>query len=111
MRISDWSSDVCSSDLLDPAEADQDIARMRRLDLEELALVEHLAHGFVHIIGLVGRGRDQCIEAGLNPVPRIGGRSEEHTSALQSLMRSSYALFGWKTQKKRIKNAITHRQH
>src|SRR3546814_982926 len=32
----------------------------------------------------------------------LDGRSEEHTSELQSLMRISYAVFCLKTQKKRI---------
>src|SRR3546814_7209064 len=36
------------------------------------------------------------------------GRSEEHTSELQSLMRISYAVFGWKkkTKKQHSRNAI-----
>src|SRR3546814_6076905 len=35
-----------------------------------------------------------------------GGRSEEHTSELQSLMRTSYAVFCWK--KKNSTHTITH---
>src|SRR3546814_5365602 len=32
----------------------------------------------------------------------VGGRSEEHTSELQSLMRNSYAVFCWKKKKQTI---------
>src|SRR3546814_15259365 len=40
---------------------------------------------------------------------RIGQRSEEHTSELQSLMRSSYAVFCLKKKKKKIHH--THTNH
>src|SRR3546814_10877170 len=39
--------------------------------------------------------------------PRRFGRSEEHTSELQSLMRISYAVFCLKKKKKRTKNTTT----
>src|SRR3546814_10264261 len=42
-----------------------------------------------------------------NASKQRGGRSEEHTSELQSLMRISYAVFCLK--KKNIKNKLTHR--
>src|SRR3546814_4211023 len=120
MRISDWSSDVCSSDLLEPA------AR------------PPLAHGFVHplreavalsanatadrrrpasnersdfdldlILDLDASGNGCLDPQILLDVPRVDrenksiahrgivagaiSRSEEHTSELQSLMRISYA--------------------
>src|SRR3546814_3940849 len=113
MRISYWSSDVCSADLrfedlaavgvdaaqftfvtfpgavpevaIDPAHAGdetvrfdraQDLAAVR-IDLMNLALAV-LAH----------------------PQRTLGpGRSEEHTSELQSLMRISYAVFCLKKKK------------
>src|SRR3546814_4241569 len=39
--------------------------------------------------------------------PERGGRSEEHTSELQSLMRNSYAVFCLKKKKKNTTNVIT----
>src|SRR3546814_2362108 len=83
MRISDWSSDVCSSDL----QADAD--RRRLGDAER---------------DLKGERRDlqgQRMPGQLffaDPSHQKGGagkqaRSEEHTSEIQSLMRNSYAVF------------------
>src|SRR3546814_4010287 len=108
MRISDWSSDVCSSDLgaVDAGEIFElaaarflveplHIARLgdldRRIDedFDELAVRDHRAHHFTFNT----KRRD---ERGQHDQPRIGhqlGRSEEHTSELQSLMRISYAVF------------------
>src|SRR3546814_4133262 len=96
MRISDWSSDVCSSDLDSPrflaqllnqvlAQSGDDLNRQRVLDFgagngmmgEELA-----RYG---VSRLVGADISAAAEAAL--------RSEEHTSELQSLMRTSYAVF------------------
>src|SRR3546814_4492221 len=95
MRISDWSSDVCSSDLP---------ARYQVLGS--------------HPNGLpAGAGNDRCGAVGWNPVGglqagwsarlrqrclrarRWSTRSEEHTSELQSLMRISYAVFCLKKKK------------
>src|SRR3546814_6641958 len=46
---------------------------------------------------------------------RIGERSEEHTSELQSLMRISYAVFCWKkkktTRRTRVRKLITTNEH
>src|SRR3546814_10828790 len=85
MRISDWSSDVCSSDLskslkekgmaVDAAMVER-IARLARLRLEP--------------------GEPQHLETEING---ILGRSEEHTSELQTLMRISYAVFCLKKKK------------
>src|SRR3546814_7688570 len=111
MRISDWSSDVCSSDLLVP---------------EQLAFDQCLGHrGAVHDhIGPVPARRQavqalgdqflarpafadhqhRAVERGreARAFDRVLKRSEEHTSELQSLMRSSYAVFCLK--KKKINN-------
>src|SRR3546814_8886916 len=90
MRISDWSSDVCSSDL-------RQVARWLKGDAEPGI------QGFFRLQGGgaqsgrqcrggrrgLGRRRDQ--EAGRWADRRA--RSEEHTSELQSLMRISYAVF------------------
>src|SRR3546814_3746511 len=116
MRISDWSSDVCSSDLVRagignwglgigtsgfaPAlrfheslipnsqsrllrehlaqEPEQLAERMRRL--VALALVERVAHQLAQLLAVGRRVRSDQ-------------RPEEHTSALLSLMRHSFAVF------------------
>src|SRR3546814_14580437 len=64
--------------------------------------------------GLAGRGTQVCVEGGCEPIEQgveleeleeaahlfhIDGRSEEHTSELQSLMRISYAVFCLKKKK------------
>src|SRR3546814_4395779 len=60
MRISDWSSDVCSSDLLGrDSEADADIAARRRdkrgVDADDVAVdVEHRAARIALVDGGVG---------------------------------------------------------
>src|SRR3546814_3802604 len=97
MRISDWSSDVCSSDL--PVLAEQAVAhheflapfkvqigsRMRKdIGVDQLA---HRAGTALHELELLGLAE---IHAGLR---NTLDRSEEHTSELQSLMRISYAVF------------------
>src|SRR3546814_7932742 len=116
MRISDWSSDVCSSDLHDVREIPRlDISK--RIDLPgspgnqanarvlplaaavrpckaQCSLVtEHKAAG----LNLQRVGKRRYCPYVRGPViicrPHAGGRSEEHTSELQSLMRISYAVF------------------
>src|SRR3546814_3115554 len=104
MRISDWSSDVCSSDLTGKvahaAAADQHDAVLLKVVAftrnvgDDFALVDqahlrHLAEGRVRL--LRGRRVDTGANAALLRV-RFH-RSEEHTSELQSLMRISYAVF------------------
>src|SRR3546814_1742923 len=95
MRISDWSSDVCSSDV------DRGHRRLRDQPAEIADRIDR---------GESGRGaragqeaRRQRPEHRLPGKNRGGGdrqrgelehrRSEEHTSELQSLMRISYAVF------------------
>src|SRR3546814_8580300 len=98
MRISDWSSDVCSSDLLPIARHDWNGAANWRAQLD----------------ALLAQDRDQAFDIKKPPLMRLAlvrlaparhcivwtrhhltvdGRSEEHTSELQSLMRISYAVF------------------
>src|SRR3546814_1882641 len=107
MRISDWSSDVCSSDLLgEHAVALLFLFLDVMLDL--LLQNQHLGV-IIFLIGLgllklqnqrLGRimldiGLVQIIFLDLAAKRRIENlfRSEEHTSELQSLMRISYAVF------------------
>src|SRR3546814_7276774 len=97
MRISDWSSDVCSSDL-DIAEA------LAAQAPDEIVLADTIGVAVpTQVTALIAATR-----------ARIGDRvvlrghfhrSEEHTSELQSLMRISYAVFCLK--KKKNKNITT----
>src|SRR3546814_5448320 len=108
MRISDWSSDVCSSDLMannyvetafnvpvTPEEASL---------LEECFLVaEKLSPGFSKSSRAAMQALESlcaaCSDAFRKTFPKQDqeenpfARSEEHTSELQSLMRISYAVF------------------
>src|SRR3546814_8749938 len=105
MRISDCSSDVCSSDLsvdqrradgdLLPARRARDQARVRRRPPRELgpAAIADDRRGSGD-----GDARDPLYgdrrqHAGARAGLGDSGRSEEHTSELQSLMRISYAVF------------------
>src|SRR3546814_7727050 len=105
MRISDWSSDVCSSDLgkaiLHRFGGFQPCLRVRgapvlALDIGRLRDTQHRIVRGVELgfdeIGGIGRGQRQRARIG-EVDQRILGRSEEHTSELQSLMRISYAVF------------------
>src|SRR3546814_4946763 len=110
MRISDWSSDVCSSDLSN--HEDRPILEAEGgADIDGLAVVPIVGEPLEPIaivFGLVAHARCQIEIAGQriraadidriarivgDQARRIGERSEEHTSELQSLMRNSYAVF------------------
>src|SRR3546814_5926640 len=112
MRISDWSSDVCSSDLLSRIAQRGETAIGENGGQVQLAL-DAIGPGDAQrywpgrVDGndrrqLAGRLRFRrvmwFIRHGDNPVPSPSVspnsfRSEEHTSELQSLMRISYAVF------------------
>src|SRR3546814_9197598 len=119
LRISDWSSDVCSSDL----------SQLVAQPVDEVFGLGRGGPGGGHqgdhsgVAGLAQRGRGD----GRHPVVAaqrdgdlldrpvgfggirevddhaqlavVAGRSEEHTSELQSLMRISYAVFCLKKKK------------
>src|SRR3546814_2349773 len=85
MRISDWSSDVCSSDLGTSTAGDY-------LGGATLSAISPDWSRSRTVAGLPATAR-------ASPPPRFGGRSEEHTSELQSLMRISYAVFCLKKKK------------
>src|SRR3546814_1449572 len=117
MRISDWSSDVCSSDLkmfnwaverdildaspvagIQPPGAET--SRDRVLSDDEIRWFwkgcEEIGAPFGPLFKLLlvtaqRRGEGRAMTT---------GRSEEHTSELQSLMRNSYAVFCLKKKKK-----------
>src|SRR3546814_6111164 len=112
MRISDWSSDVCSSDLRDFRDdllqhvggdggdhVGVDIARRDRVHRDPGA------RAFLR--QRLGEAVDARFGGGvidLAILPRLAvdrtDRSEEHTSELQSLMRISYAVFCLKKKNK-----------
>src|SRR3546814_7838567 len=102
MRISDWSSDVCSSDL---AWLRNNGGR-RTSHARGTGIFAHLRHD--HGRRTASGRRCQRGEAGatVRHKPRTDprgdppARSEEHTSELQSLMRISYAVFCLKKKKK-----------
>src|SRR3546814_9427703 len=117
MRISDWSSDVCSSDLTQRTGLTDRAVVARRHQVAAHAAgaqVQRTGAGRrqrtraqraqrqrVHV-GDLGRATDQVHRAGEVVVRLRQGRSEEHTSELQSLMRISYAVFCLKNKKKSI---------
>src|SRR3546814_2827894 len=94
MRISDWSSDVCSSDLrcrsgrnrssADRPKARRDRSRDRRWRSDR--------EGRNRSPRPAATARDRTHYRPPRPCP-ARWRSEEHTSELQSLMRISYAVF------------------
>src|SRR3546814_2000986 len=104
MCISDWSSDVCSSDLIVQAGAPASEV-LHRFDpvpqllknvrfkggkpLDDARVQDAIAAAEAE---LNGTGRLVIRPSGTEPVIRVM-RSEEHTSELQSLMRISYAVF------------------
>src|SRR3546814_10043316 len=89
MRISDWSSDVCSSDLLSGAL----YASAALLVAVALILGRWMPMPVVKVEDKEMSAQRKELSARLALTPRSGPRSEEHTSELQSLMRISYAVF------------------
>src|SRR3546814_8726484 len=97
MRISDWSSDVCSSDLL---------GLTYLFISHDLGVVEHLSDRVC--IMYLGRIVESAPTEALFAEPNHPyTRSEEHTSELQSLMRNSYAVFCLKKKKRTEHNIAT----
>src|SRR3546814_10760305 len=97
MRISDWSSDVCSSDLARTAMAamrwtyPQDALVALKRAATEAEAAKPVASGLV-----LAQLHFNYVVSGDRPSWR---RSAEHTSELQSLMRISYAVFCLKNKK------------
>src|SRR3546814_10706086 len=114
MRISDWSSDVCSSDLTE-AMTTVDVntgAYIGHRNLEETVLKTNLeaAQAIARQLRLRNFGGIiilDFIDMKSADYRAQVLRSEEHTSELQSLMRISYAVFCLKTKKR--KNETTTR--
>src|SRR3546814_3181498 len=127
MRISDWSSDVCSSGLplgdiaklrdhrapdAEAQHADHDLDRQAAaVATPDHGTQRHRRGGFIRLSqesgddvavgGAVGGRQDRRGEVAAAGVgPAAAERSEEHTSELQSLMRISYAVFCLKKKNK-----------
>src|SRR3546814_10033176 len=105
MRISDWSADVCSSDLLPPLHAEGDFRAADGGCADALLLYppartdrRAAADGFRPV-----EDRPHHHRRVRHQLLRRHGRqrSEEHTSELQSLMRISYAVFCLKKKKEK----------
>src|SRR3546814_2869503 len=111
MRISDWSSDVCSSDL----GVSENVCFINAF-VETGTLLDYLAAADVYVTPYLNEA--QITSGTLSYAMGVGkpvistpywhaaelladdhGRSEEHTSELQSLMRISYAVFCLKKKK------------
>src|SRR3546814_10524355 len=112
MRISDWSSDVCSSDLRQPADPIFGVALRPaggRRYRDPVAGIEQQTNSAADdaageddgLADLLGDGQAVLLgEADGIEHDKVAGieidggiRSEEHTSEIQSLMRTSYAVF------------------
>src|SRR3546814_2889301 len=119
MRISDWSSDVCSSDLMtgkafllaalatavltgcERAPRGKDYLNSHPEELSELT--KACADGS-------HPNKKECSNA--ESLRTLNNkRSEEHTSALQSLMRTSYAVICVTKKKINCRNLISQNQH
>src|SRR3546814_2299127 len=107
MRISDWSSDVCSSDLATigggaVAGALALPAIRKRIDADRLVAAGTLITAAAMALLGLATGPAMALPAavlgGLGWITVLTSRSEEHTSELQSLMRISYAVFCLKQQ-------------
>src|SRR3546814_5410328 len=122
MRISDWSSDVCSSDLEGRLRArPENMAVLGGLDREFVAMRRRRSRiesriegaGFLEVRAPARKGKQRIeFQPFASPAQNLRQqlpfqRSAEHTSELQSPMRISYAVFCLiKKQIKKRKNTI-----
>src|SRR3546814_10672425 len=116
MRISDWSSDVCSSDLIELIQQRNDVPSIYLDDLTKYGEVLHHTSSWTtsyddDVKRILDAGHTPVQEARIGgnrlayfecgpgypsttmEIYDVSGRSEEHTSELQSLMRISYVVF------------------
>src|SRR3546814_10299519 len=97
MRISDWSSDVCSSDLVLIYESPLDRLGEHHFSMH---MIQHnIAMMFVPPLIYLGAPATPILKGLPRSFRQRFVRSEEHTSELQSLMRISYAVFCLKKKK------------
>src|SRR3546814_6213758 len=109
MRISDWSSDVCSSDLLAQVMFDRlagvktTYVPFKGTGAAVTALLgkQVAAEWGYTSVGASHRDQVRMLAVAMDERhPQFPDRSEEHTSELQSLMRISYAVFCLKKRNK-----------
>src|SRR3546814_8412394 len=111
MRISDWSSDVCSSDLGvscdgedpgDPGPGGGELTKgvpvtgQSGSSGQSLNFTLDVPSGASNLVFTMSGGSgdaDLYVKFGSAPTDSSWDKSEEHTSELQSLMRISYAVF------------------
>src|SRR3546814_3952038 len=120
MRISDWSSDVCSSDLIEIVafagglhmlRADTSPVKQRMTSFQQ-SMVNVIFQACGNTLDTMERNEGkrppliEGVEMVQTGVAHLLQRSEEHTSELQSLMRISYAVLCLKKKKKIISNTI-----
>src|SRR3546814_10787792 len=117
MRISDWSSDVCSSDLIVRMLRRAAAFQVRRAGDDHATILGEV-HAYQPRVGQFADA-DRAVDAFIGQIGDAIGqierdidvrvrfekrcdrrRSEEHTSELQSLMRISYAVFCLKKKNK-----------
>src|SRR3546814_7624527 len=104
MRISDWSSDVCSSDLTGKTVLLQNIAKAITDNHPEVYLLVLLIDERPEEVTDMQRSVKGEVISSTSDEPasrHVQVRSEEHTSELQSLMRISYDVFCLKQKKKK----------
>src|SRR3546814_4179086 len=113
LRIIDWSSDVCSSDLLMSIIARKNIVAYFATHPLTLASLTHWLEvaenadwsSTIEVMADFSKAKTVTAErvrfevAGGDHRMIVAFRSEEHTSELQSLMRISYAVFCLKKKK------------
>src|SRR3546814_4963156 len=124
MRISDWSSDVCSSDLLgELLDAVKklmalkgaidtgktllggiDGVRQTQAEYQQMVQAKNRAQAAVQNLAKSDGSKKRVSAASLLARADSIMRSEEHTSELQSLMRISYAVFCLKKKKQKRTN-------
>src|SRR3546814_1803845 len=114
MRISDWSSDVCSSDLA-RAKATAELKKLK--SMQPMSAEATVVRNYLDVLLGLPWGKKSKLKKDLKIAQEVldadhfaldkvkdriieylAVRSEEHTSELQSLMRISYAVFCLKKQ-------------
>src|SRR3546814_9529617 len=113
VRMSDWSSDVCSSDLAvrhtlirASVGARSFTSSAASLPREPRLPARRNRRSWPHLIPTLP-DRYPCAQRRKPMVMIRHGRSEEHTSELQSLMRISYAVFCLKKKNKHTSKTYT----
>ena len=72
-RCAGWLATMPTDRPAEAHEADQDVGRVVLVHLEEVAVVGHALHQRVHVVGLVGRFRDQRVERVVLAIDGIAG--------------------------------------